>query len=107
MTKQFDELNYLMTSDFDNMNDASPDKFKELLFKFRYEYRLLNGRNSSFSSEIDKLRGEIKNLEELNKDSVYKLKTKIAELEDELHFLNAKVNKKLTLKERLFGKLFR
>ena len=103
--KQFDELNYLLTSDFDNLNDASPEQFKELLLKFRYEYRLLSGRNTSLTSEITKLNGEIENLSNVNIERDRKNKIAIADLQNELDFLKPKLNRKLTFKERVKGKI--
>jgi hypothetical protein len=105
MDIQFDLLNYLLTSDFSNMDDASPDKFKDLLTQFRYEYRLLSGKNTSLVSEIDKLKGDNNNLINLVKEKNFKYESKIASLEDELHFLKPKLNRKLTWKERLHGKI--
>ena len=96
-----DELNYLMTSDFNE--GLAPEKCIELLLKFRYEYRLLSGKNSSMEKEIEKLILELENKNVLYIQKEDNLKIKAAKLEDELHLVNAKLNKKLTLKERFFG----
>ena len=103
--KQFDELNYLLTSDYNNMNDASPEQFKELLLKFRYEYRLLSGKNTSLSSEITKLNGMLENISNIGAEKEHKNKTMIANLQNELDFLKPKLNRKLTLSERFKGKI--
>lgn len=105
MEEKFDELNYLMTSDFDNMDDASPEQFKELLLKFRYEYRLLSGKNTSLLSEVNKLTLNIQNLSNVINEKEFKYKTTIANLENDIHFIKAKLSKKLSFKERFSGKL--
>lgn len=97
------DLNYLMTSDFDN--DLSVDNYKALLLKFRYEYRLLIGKNSSFEKEIEKLKLEIENLNGLLYEEGLKNTTKRVALENELHQMQAKVKRSLSLKERLSGKI--
>jgi predicted nuclease with TOPRIM domain len=102
-----DILNYLLTSDFSNMDDSSPQQFKELLSKFRYEYRMLISKNTSLTHEIQKLKGELENVSKLLKERDNKYNIENAALEDKLHFTEAKLNKKLTLKERLNGKINR
>ena len=98
-------LNYLLTSDFNDMDDASPQQFKELLSKFRYEYRMLSGKNISLMHEINKLKGELENITILSKDRTEKYNSEVAALEDKLHFAEAKLSRKLTLLERLKGKI--
>lgn len=98
-------LNYLLTSDFGDMDDASPQQFKELLSKFRYEYRLLSSKNTSLNHEINKLRGELENTILLLKERDSKYNIETAALEDKLHFAEAKLTRQLTLKERILGKI--
>jgi predicted nuclease with TOPRIM domain len=98
-----DILNYLLTSDFDDMDDAHPEKFKEFLKLFRYEYRLLSSKNTALKHEIDKLKHELdetKNKLDFNKriSDIEK-----AKLEDELYFTKNELNRKLSLSERMKG----
>lgn len=98
-------LNYLLTSDYHDMDDASPQQFKELLSKFKYEYRMLSSKNTSLTHEINKLKGDLENISNLLKERDMKYNIEIAALEDKLHFTEAKLNRKLTLKERIFGEI--
>lgn len=100
-------LNYLLTSDFNDMDDASPQKFKELLSGFRYEYRMLVSKNNALTHEIDRLKGELENISGILNEKNIKYNNEVAALEDKLHFTEAKLNKKLTFKERLNGKINR
>lgn len=99
------DLNYLMTSDFNE--GLTPEKFVELLLRFRYEYRSLSGKNSSYEKEIEKLKLQNENLSGLLYETEIKLNSKIALIEDELHFTTNRLNKDLTWKERIFGKINR
>ena len=98
--KDSEILNFLMTSDFDD--DYKPDELKYLLTKWRYFYRILNGK-----LELNKTDSEflIKKLKEDLKSKEYEIKYNRIEnskLKDELNFLK---NKKLSLKERILGKI--
>jgi len=97
------DLNYLMTSDFNE--GLTPDKLIELLHKFRYEYRLLSGKNTSLTKQLEKNSIELENIKGLNFEIENKSNSKIAILEDEIHFLRSKLTRKLTLKERFGGKI--
>jgi hypothetical protein len=99
------DLNYLMTSDF---NDGlTPEELVELLNKFRYEYRLLSSKNTALEKQIEKLSIDLENINGLLYEAETKEKRKIALLEDELHFVTNRLNRKLTLKERISGKIDR
>jgi hypothetical protein len=98
-------LDYLMTSDFNEGFKA--EEFIELLLRFRYEYRLLSGKNKSLEQELDKLLLQVENLNGLLYENDTKYLSKIAILEDKLHFTTNRLNSKLTLKERLNGKINR
>lgn len=93
-------LDLLMTSEFEA--DLSPTEFKYLLTKWRYFYRMLHGR---FERSKDDLAFEIKTKEneltELKKQN-YKIMVECAENQNTIHLLK---NRKLTLKERLSGKI--
>lgn len=98
-------LNYLMTSEFDDQ-DLTPEDFKLLLFRFRYEYRLLNGRNVSLEKQIEKNYIDHANkLSALNEQAVKDM-MKVNVLDNENYFLKTKlVRRNLSLIERITGKL--
>lgn len=95
-------LDYLMTSEFES--EYKPEELKYLLHKWRYFYRILYGKldlvKTDREFEISSLNEEIK-----------RLKTQITELnlemrEKEVEILNLE-NRKLTLKERISGKIIK
>jgi hypothetical protein len=98
-------LDYLLTSDFNE--NLKPEQLIDLLVKFRYEYRSLVGKYRSLEHQIDKSTLEIENLKGLLFETDIKHLSKIALLEDEIHFLDNNLRKKLTLKERISGKIDR
>jgi len=97
------DLNYLMTSDFNE--GLTPDTYRECLVKFRYEYRLLSGKNTSISKELEKLTLEVENSRTLLVDKELNHKNKMSFLEDEIKILKALTNKKLSMMERISGKI--
>lgn len=93
-------LDFLMTSDFEQ--EYKPEEFKYLLFKWRFFYRILNGR---FGLEKTNTSYEIKNLsEEVNrlKTQITEIQSTVAKKDDQIHQLK---NRKLTFKERFSGKI--
>jgi hypothetical protein len=93
-------LNYLMTSDF--TEGLTPDEFKFLLYKFRYFYRIINGKNELLKTNYD---GKVREFE-LEKSGFSKriddILTQKAEIENKFDFLKSR---RLSLKERLSGKI--
>lgn len=90
-------INYLMTSDFVDA-DLSPDELKDLLNKFRYYYRIQHSHLNRKDNEIERLNKKINSYE----NSVNILEK---ELEmNEFKYERIKT-KKLSLKERLKGKI--
>lgn len=95
-------LDYLMTSEFEG--DYKPEELKYLLIKWRYFYRLLNGKFDLIKTEKEQV---IKNLKEeiINKDSEISRILKLnADLKNEIDLLSAR---KLTWKERFKGKIIK
>jgi len=93
-------LDFLMTSDFEQ--DYKPEEFKYLLYKWRFFYRILNGR---FSLEKTNSSYEIKSLsEEVNrlKTQITEIQSTVAKKDDQIHQLKSR---KLTFKERFSGKI--
>ena len=97
------DLNYLMTSDFNE--GLTPDTYKECLVKFRYEYRLLSGKNTSITKELEKLIIEVENAKNLLVNIELNHKNRMSFLEDEVKILKALSNKKLSIMERISGKI--
>ena len=95
-----DILNYLMISEFNE--GLSPEEFKFLLYKFRYYYRLTYGKNETMKAEIEKLKSDILDKDNINKINLNNLNSEKAALEEKYNQL---LNKKLTWKERIKGKI--
>jgi hypothetical protein len=93
-------LDFLMISEFED--NYSPDELKYLLLKWRYFYRLFNGRFERYKTDnehnIEQLKG---NIEFLNK-SVVDLQINVANRENTIDALK---NRKLTWRERWTGKI--
>jgi hypothetical protein len=93
-------LDFLMTSDYHE--DYKPSDFKYLLTKFRYFYRIISDRNRNniYDSEFreNKLKEEIERL----KGEISQHQISNAEMQNKLDLMK---NKKLTLKERISGKI--
>ena len=93
-------LDFLMVSEFDG--DYSPDELKYLLLKWRYFYRLFNGRSDRYKSDseftIEQLNEQIMSL---NNNTIM-VEINLAQSED---IINSMKNRKLTWKERFSGKI--
>ena len=93
-------MEFLMTSDFEG--DYKPEELKYLLVKWRYFYRILFGRYDLIKTDSQQ---ENKILSENNdalKKEIQKLKAEIA---DKDNLINSLKNRKLTFKERFSGKI--
>lgn len=93
-------LNFLMTSDFDE--NISPEDLKFLLIKFRYFYRIIAGKSYNLDVERKKFDFEIESLKKFNEEELNILENKYNTISNELNIL---LNRKLTIKERLLGKI--
>lgn len=93
-------LNFLMTSDFED--NYSPSEYKFLLTKYRYFYRLLNGKsnrnNLSNENIIEKLNNDL----EIEKQKNNILTNTITENNIIIHQLKTR---KLSFMERITGKI--
>ena len=93
-------LEFLMTSDFEG--DYSPTELKYLLTKWRYFYRILNGRSDR---DVQNLEGDVQTLESQirSKDlQIGNLKNEIINKDD---IITTMKNRNLTFKERWSGKI--
>lgn len=93
-------LEYLMTSDFEE--GLTPTEFKFLLSKFRSFYRNTSSINTRIMQDIETLNNEKKEILLSKEESEKKLNLNIEILRNEILSLK---NKKLSFKERWFGKL--
>lgn len=95
-----DVLNFLMTSEF--TDDYSPAELKYLLVKWRYFYRLSQGRNEQIKVKGE---GDIQQLENekvvLN-NTISQLSLRVLEKDN---LINSIRNRDLTWKERFSGKI--
>ena len=95
-------LDFLMTSDFEG--DYKPDELKYLLVKWRYFYRLLNGRYELLTNEKNgeslKLNDEISSKD----NKINFLLSENADLKNKIDLLS---NRDLTWKERIKGKIIK
>ena len=98
------DLNYLMSSDFIGLKS---DDYIKLLVSFRNYYRVLVSNNINLGKDLQIAKMQIDDTKLLLSQIDTKYLMKIAALEDELHFTKNSLNKKLTLKERITGKLNR
>ena len=93
-------LEFLMTSEFEG--DYSPEELKYLLIKWRYFYRLANGKIERVSTDSE---GTIRKL----KTDIDLLNTKINNISVENankdNLINSLTSRKLTFKERWSGKI--
>lgn len=93
-------LDFLMTSEFEN--DYKPEELKYLLFKWRYFYRILYSNKeiikSDKISEINLLKEEVESLRITIGDLISKIEKKD-------NFIQRIKNKKLSLMERIKGKV--
>lgn len=93
-------LDFLMTSEFDN--DYKPEELKYLLLKWRYFYRILYSKKELIETdkqgEINKLKEEVKSLNIVIGEMMTESDKK------DILIQNLK-NRKLSLKERISGKI--
>ena len=93
-------LDFLMTSDFEG--DYSPEEFKYLLFKWRYYYRLLNGKLERVVDDKDTDLRKFKDFEEKNSIVIKNLENEILQKDEKIKHLKSK---NLSWKERISGKI--
>jgi hypothetical protein len=95
-----DILNFLMTSDFEG--DYSPEELKYLLVKWRYFFRLFQGRSEQSKMSLEDKLLKVEEQLEVKKKSEFDLQVKLANKED---YISSIKNRNLTFKERWTGKI--
>ena len=93
-------LEFLMTSDFEG--DYSPTELKYLLTKWRYFYRILNGRSDR---DVQKLEGDVQSLESKLKSNDLQIENLKKEIINKNDIITTMKNRNLTFKERWSGKI--
>jgi hypothetical protein len=93
-------LDFLMTSEFEG--DYKPEELKYLLIKWRYFYRVLNGKYELIKTDSEFNLKKIKEECSIKEQNINKILTENSNLRDEINYLK---NKKLSWKERFTGKI--
>jgi len=95
-----DVLNFLMTSEF--TDDYSPAELKYLLVKWRYFYRLSQGRNEQIKLKSEGDIQELENQKTILDNTISQLSIRVLEKDN---LINSLKNRDLTWKERWSGKI--
>lgn len=93
-------LEFLMTSDFEE--DYKPAELKYLLVKFRYFYRILYSRNQNTQDDSDFIINKMNDEVETLKSQIFNEQTENA---NKQNIIDSLKNRKLTIKERITGKI--
>jgi hypothetical protein len=95
-----DALEILMTSEF--VDNYKPSEYKEMLFKYRYFYRIL-------FTKMERIRDDRQFEIERLRDEVFQLNGHLAQIgfesREKDNIIDSMKNRRLTLKERIFGKI--
>jgi len=94
-------LDFLMNSDF-NDQDYSPEELKYLLVKWRYFFRLFQGRSEQSKMNLEDKILKIEQQLEIKKKSEFDLQVILAKKED---LISSIKNRDLSWKERWSGKI--
>ena len=95
-----DILNFLMTSEFEG--DYSPEELKYLLVKWRYFFRLFQGRSEQSKMALEDIILKTEEQLEIKKRSEFDLQVELAKNED---LISSIKNRDLSWKERWTGKI--
>ena len=95
-----DVLNFLMTSEF--TDDYSPAELKYLLVKWRYFYRLSQGRNEQIKTKGEGDIQQLENEKNILNNTISQLSFRII---DKDKLINSLKDRKLTIRERWSGKI--
>jgi hypothetical protein len=95
-----DALDLLMTSDFHD--DISPKELKEMLFRYRYFYRILHSRLERVSQDNDFEKSKLMERCDLLNGMLMDLQIKCVTKDEKIDNMR---KRKLTLRERISGKI--
>jgi hypothetical protein len=93
-------LDFLMTSEFEQ--DYKPEELKYLLHKYRYFYRVLSGKYDLLKVDCE---GKINKLNDMVKSRDNKINEELMKNASMSDTISSLKNRKLTLKERISGKI--
>lgn len=93
-------LDFLMTSEFEQ--DYKPEELKYLLHKYRYFYRVLSGKYDLLKVDSE---GQINKLNDMVKSKDIKINEELMKNASMSDTISSLKNRKLTLKERISGKI--
>jgi hypothetical protein len=93
-------LDFLMTSDFEG--DYKPEELKYLLIKWRYFYRLLNGKYELIKTDSEFDLKKSKEEIAIKDQNINQILVENAELKNKINTLK---NRELSWKERFTGKI--
>lgn len=96
-----DILEYLMTSDF--IENHNPEEYKYLLHKFRFFYKILYGNHTRIKGDLTFKCNQQEDIIQSLKDQLFLAQKNSADLKNEID--TKYKNRKLTLRERIFGKI--
>lgn len=96
-----DILDYLMTSNFDDT--LSPEELKFLLIKFRQFYRISANKFTNIEFERKKFKSDLDLIKSSNESKLQEITTLYEQTKEKY---NGLIKRKLSLKERFFGKIF-
>jgi hypothetical protein len=93
-------LEFLMTSDFEE--NYKPSELKYLLVKFRYFYRILYSRNQNTQHDLDFIINKMNEEIDILKSQIFNEQIENA---NKQNIIDSLKNRKLTIKERITGKI--
>lgn len=95
-----DILNFLMNSEFED--DYSPTELKYLLMKWKYFYRISQGKNEQIKNHFDGIVYALEEKIKIKEDSISQLQSQVVIKDEKIDSL---LKRKLTWRERLSGKI--
>jgi len=93
-------LDFLMTSEFED--NYKPEELKYLLHKFRYFYRVINGKYDQVKLQSET---EVKKLTDIGESKKLRIENMMVEIANLQNTISSLKSRKLSFKERISGKI--
>jgi hypothetical protein len=93
-------LDFLMTSEFED--NYKPEELKYLLHKFRYFYRVMNGKYDQVKLQSET---EVKKLTDIGESKKLRIENMMVEIANLQNTISSLKSRKLSFKERISGKI--
>ena len=93
-------LDFLMTSEFED--NYKPEELKYLLHKFRYFYRVMNGKYDQVKLQSE---AEVKKMTDIDENKKLRIENMMVEIANLQNTISSLKNRKLSFKERISGKI--